>query len=245
MRSRLFTTAAVGSLALLAVGVANEDKKPESEPAAAAPAPTVELTKENISYAIGTMVGQSLKQQTIDVSKPDLMAGIEAIVDGKTPRLSQEQAMQVMQAFQSKAMAEQQAKASAEAGPMKEKAAAFLAENKKKKGVITTASGLQYEVIKEGKGDKPKASDTVKCHYHGTFVDGKVFDSSVERGQPAEFPLNGVIKGWTEGVPLMTIGSKYKFTIPYDLAYGAEGRPPTIPPASTLVFEIELLEIKK
>ena len=125
----------------------------------------------------------------------------------------------------------------------KEKGKAFLAENKKKEGVIETASGLQYKVVKMGTGPKPHETDKVKVHYHGTLIDGTVFDSSVERGEPIEFPLNGVIKGWTEGVQLMPVGSKFIFYIPSDLAYGDRDAGPTIKGGSTLIFEVELLEI--
>ena len=117
--------------------------------------------------------------------------------------------------------------------------------NGKREGVVTTESGLQYEVITEGKGPKPTAEDIVKCHYHGTLIDGTVFDSSVERGEPAEFPLNAVIKGWTEGLQLMPIGSKFIFYIPSDLAYGEASPSPLIKPNSTLIFEVELLDIRK
>ena len=122
---------------------------------------------------------------------------------------------------------------------------AFLAENKKKEGVMTTASGLQYKILKEGTGEKPKATDTVKVHYRGTTLDGKEFDSSYKRNEPATFPLNGVIKGWTEGLQLMKAGSKFEFVIPSELAYGKPGHPPSIPPDATLIFEVELLDIEK
>ncbi|MEM6916565.1 MAG: FKBP-type peptidyl-prolyl cis-trans isomerase, partial [Verrucomicrobiota bacterium] len=120
----------------------------------------------------------------------------------------------------------------------------FLDENAKKEGVEITESGLQYEVLEEGDGPKPSATDNVTVHYHGTLIDGTVFDSSVDRGSPASFPLNRVIPGWTEGVQLMPVGSKFRFTIPYDLAYGERGSPPKIEPYSTLIFEVELLEIE-
>ena len=119
----------------------------------------------------------------------------------------------------------------------------FLAENANKEGVTVTESGLQYEVINEGSGDKPKATSTVRTHYHGTLIDGTVFDSSYDRGQPAEFPVNGVIKGWTEALQMMTVGSKWRLAIPYDLAYGEQGAGAAIGPFSTLVFDVELLEI--
>jgi len=127
----------------------------------------------------------------------------------------------------------------------KKEGEAFLDENKKKDGVQVTASGLQYKVIQMGNGEKPTETSTVKVHYKGTLIDGKEFDSSYKRNQPAEFPLNQVIKGWTEGLQLMPVGSKFEFYIPYNLAYGEEGREPVIPPASVLIFEVELLDIVK
>lgn len=127
----------------------------------------------------------------------------------------------------------------------KEDGELFLAENAKQPGVIVTASGLQYQVIKEGVGPKPKPTDTVEVHYHGTFINNKTFDSSYNRGIPIQFPLNGVIKGWTEGLQLMSVGSVYKFFIPYQLAYGEKGYPGAIPPFSTLIFEVELLGISE
>ena len=126
----------------------------------------------------------------------------------------------------------------------KEEGEKFLAENQKREGVKVTASGLQYEVLEATLGQKPKATNTVKVHYEGTLIDGTVFDSSYKRGEPISFPLNGVIKGWTEGLQLMSIGSKYKFYIPYELGYGERGAGPSIPPFATLIFTVELLEIK-
>jgi len=156
--------------------------------------------------------------------------------------MSEEELMAAIQAF---AMA-QQAKMAAEAEAAAQASQNFLAENGQRAGVTTTASGLQYEVLEEGAagGAMPSESSNVTVHYHGTLVDGTVFDSSVERGQPASFPLNGVIPGWTEGVQLMKVGDKFRFTIPSDLAYGPNGAPPTIPPNATLIFDVELLEVQ-
>jgi FKBP-type peptidyl-prolyl cis-trans isomerase FklB len=150
-----------------------------------------------------------------------------------------------MQSKQQAKMLEEQKEMAAAAGKYKEEGKKYLAENGKRKGVATTASGLQYEVLKEGTGPKPAVTDSVNVHYHGTLIDGKVFDSSVERGEPTSFPLQGVIRGWTEGLQLMPVGSKWRFHIPSDLAYGDQAQGDDIPPGSTLIFDVELLGIVK
>ncbi|MBL9160896.1 MAG: FKBP-type peptidyl-prolyl cis-trans isomerase [Verrucomicrobiales bacterium] len=206
---------------------AQEAKKPES-------------LSERISYSYGLMIARQLSDRGIEIDQAQFMAAFQSVLEKKEPLLNEDEV--------SAAFSENQKMLDAKnvTGPDKEnldKGNAFLAENAKKEGVKTTASGLQYEVIKEGDGAKPKATDEVKVHYHGTLIDGKVFDSSVERGEPAEFPLNRVIPGWTEGVQLMSKGSKYRFFIPYDLAYGDRGAGADIKPYSALVFEVELLDI--
>jgi FKBP-type peptidyl-prolyl cis-trans isomerase len=243
---RILTITAAAVLASAGVTVAQDGaSKPEAKPAAepptaSAPAPT----PENVSYAIGTMIAGNLKQQGIKVDIAELSKGITDILEGKTPRLDQAQIQQVMGAFQQQQMKEQEEKSAASAGKNKEEGEAFLAKNGKREGVVTTASGLQYEILKKGDGKKPGATDKVKVHYHGTLLDGKVFDSSVERGEPISFPLDGVIKGWTEGVQLMPVGSKFKFFIPSNLAYGERGAGGDIGPGATLIFEVELLGIE-
>lgn len=193
-----------------------------------------------LSYAIGQQVGRQLKSSGFKFDQATLFASISEALEGKESKMT----IPEMQAALSKAGEAEMAKMEAEGKANLEKGAKFMAENKSKPGVKTTASGLQYQTLQPGKGKSPKATDTVRVHYTGTLIDGTKFDSSVDRGQPAEFPLNGVIRGWTEGLQLMKVGEKARFVIPSELAYGPQGRP-SIPPSSTLVFEVELLEIKK
>lgn len=196
--------------------------------------------KAKVSYTIGQQLGQQLKKSGLDIDADVLAASVSDVLNGKESRLKPED----MQAAMMKAQQAQVEKA-AEAGKAnREKGEKFLADNKAKAGIKTTASGLQYEVLTEGKGASPKATSVVKVHYTGTLTDGTKFDSSLDRGQPTEFPLNQVIKGWTEGIQLMKVGGKSKFYIPSDLAYG-QNSPPSIPPNSVLVFEVELLDIVK
>ena len=205
----------------------------------------LQLDSENakFSYAIGMDIGTSLKTLNSDLDREALIAAVNARLDGKPLKLSAEDAAKVKQAFFKKE-AEKRAKArKALAEKNKQEGAKFLEENGKKKGVTTTASGLQYEVLKVGHGSKPSASDKVTVNYKGTLIDGTEFDSSYRRGKPVTFPLNGVIKGWTEGVQLMNVGSKYRFVLPADLAYGEQGAGQKIAPNSVLIFEVELLSI--
>ena len=198
----------------------------------------VETQVDSVALSLGYSIGANLSQQFPDVN-PDLVAqGIVAAFKGEENPLfaSSEEADMAIRAYL-KGASDRKAEANLAEGET------FLAENAKKEGVTVTESGLQYEVMVEGDGEKPTAESTVKVHYHGTTLAGEGFDSSVDRGEPATFPLNGVIKGWTEGVQLMSVGSKYKFFIPADLAYGARGAGGKIGPNSTLIFEVELLEI--
>lgn len=196
--------------------------------------------KEKISYALGASNGEYLMQQGVEIDLNTFIKGFSEGYEGKN-QFTQEEMQKVFEEFQKMMMAKQNDATNNE----KAKGAAFLAENKKNPDVVETASGLQYKVVKMGTGAKPTATDKVKVHYHGTTIDGKVFDSSVERGEPITFPLNGVIKGWTEGVQLMPIGSKFIFYIPSDLAYGDRGAGQDIKPGATLIFEVELLDIEK
>ena len=159
-------------------------------------------------------------------------------------KLGDAEAQQIVQEFFAKQEEKQKAEAAEKGKAAKQDGEKFLAENGKKEGVITTASGLQYQVLREGNGQSPKATDTVECHYEGTLIDGTKFDSSYDRGQTATFPLNQVIAGWTEGLQLMKEGGKYRFFIPYELGYGERGAGASIPPFSTLVFDVELVSVK-
>jgi FKBP-type peptidyl-prolyl cis-trans isomerase len=192
-----------------------------------------------VSYCIGLSVADSLAQQELDTINPQVMA--EAIADvfqGKDLKYSPEQANEIIQGYIQELNA-------SKFNVYKEEGEAFLAENKKRPEVKTTASGLQYEVIEEGTGAKPTANDTVKVHYHGTLTDGTVFDSSVQRGLPATFGVHQVIKGWTEALQLMSVGSKYRLYIPQELAYGAHPHPGgAIKPFMALVFDVELIAIE-
>jgi FKBP-type peptidyl-prolyl cis-trans isomerase len=210
--------------------------------------------KKPAGYAMGIGLGQQFKNEDIAINADKLKAGMEratGAATGAEPYTKEEldAAMdgfnKLMQSKQQAKMAEEQKEMAAAAGKYKEEGQKYLADNGKRKGVTTTASGLQYEVLKEGTGPKPAVTDSVSVHYHGTLIDGKVFDSSVERGEPTSFPLQGVIRGWTEGLQLMPVGSKWRFHIPSDLAYGDQAQGDDIPPGSTLIFDVELLGIVK
>lgn len=193
---------------------------------------------DKISYALGLSLGQNLMGSGVEtLSYEDLAQGIKDVLEKRTPQIGYQEAQTVLNQF----FAELEQKI---AGAAKEAGEKFLAENAKREGVKTTASGLQYEVLEATIGQKPKATDKVKVHYEGTLADGTVFDSSYKRGEPITFGLNQVIKGWTEGLQLMSIGSKYKLYIPYQLGYGAQGAGAAIPPYSALIFTVELLGIE-
>lgn len=193
---------------------------------------------DSMAYSIGVSIGSNMKKDNLDSLNLDILKqAMAAALSGDTNlMISQFEAQGVIQKY----LAEQQSRKSED---NLAKCKKWLDENGKKSGVITTASGLQYEVVKEGTGPKPTINDTVKTNYHGTLIDGTVFDSSVDRGEPVEFPVNAVIKGWTEALQLMSVGSKYRLYVPSDLAYGDRGQGP-ITPNSALIFDLELLEIK-
>ena len=193
---------------------------------------------DKVSYALGLSLGQNMASSGVKtIEFDDLVAGMKAIMNKEKPAISFDEAQEVLNTF----FAELEAQV---AGKAKEEGEAFLAENAKREGVIVTASGLQYEVLTAAEGKKPKATDKVKVHYEGTLIDGTVFDSSYRRGEAISFGLNQVIKGWTEGVQLMSVGAKYKFFIPYNLAYGERGAGAQIPPYAALIFTVELLGIE-
>ena len=216
---------AAGSLALPLFG---QEKSPQ-----------LKDQKDKVSYSIGLNIGFNLNRQNVQINPDVLSAGIKDAIAGK-PQLTTDQVKEVMTTFEKDMQQKQKAAGEKNAS----EGAKFLEENKKKEGVKTTASGLQYKAIKEGTGAQPKATDTVTVNYRGTLINGTEFDSSYKRGEPASFPLNGVIKGWTEGLQLMKVGSKYQFFVPPNLAYGERTVGPDIAPNSTLIFEVELLDAK-
>jgi FKBP-type peptidyl-prolyl cis-trans isomerase FklB len=203
--------------------------------------------QDSASYSIGVDIGRNMKKQEIELDLNVLLAGMkDAMAAGGKIQLTDEQMQAVLQSFQAELMQKMQAKRAKESEEAIAQGKKFLEENAKKGDVKTTASGLQYKVIKANAGGKtPVDTSTVRVHYKGTLINGTEFDSSYKRGQPTEFPVNGVIKGWTEALKLMKTGEKYQLFIPADLAYGAQGAPPSIPGNSTLIFEVELLEIVK
>jgi len=209
-------------------------------PGIAMSAAPLKTQKQKFSYTIGFQVGMDFKRKGLDLDTEALLQAIRDVQEGKQPRLTQEQMQQALTNYKT----ELDAKRKELADTNLKLSQAFLDQNKTKKGVKVTASGLQYEVFKAGSGAKPKATDSVEVHYHGTLIDGRVFDSSVNRGQTVTFPLNGVIKGWQEALQMMKKGAKWKVAIPPDLAYGPMGSPPVIAPNMALVFEIELVDIK-
>ncbi len=224
---------------------AAQPAKPAAQPAAA-PAQQAgkpESVQDRASYVIGYNLGRTLKQNDVNANSDLIVKGLRDGMTGANGMLTDAEMQSTMQEFQKQVQEQQEAKQKVVGEKNKTEGEAFLAKNKAKAGVKTTASGLQYEVEKEGTGPTPKATDTVTVNYKGTLMDGTTFDSSYDRGQPATFVLNQVIAGWTEGVQLMKVGSKYKFYIPSALGYGDKGAGATIGPNSPLIFEVELLSI--
>lgn len=235
MRLRSFIYASALVLTVGAAGCQNSGTKGE---------PKLTNKNDSVSYALGVLIGENNKQQMKSApggdqfNKDILVAAFQKAFKGDSVQIKAEKANGIIQAFFAEVSA-------AEGSKTLQAGEEFLAANKTKSGVVTLPSGLQYEIIKVGTGAKPTTEDQVKCHYHGTTIDGKVFDSSVDRGEPAVFPVGGVIPGWTEALQLMPVGSKWKLYIPGALAYGERSPSADIKPNSVLIFEVELLEIVK
>lgn len=220
-----------------------QTKKPATKPVTKTtqkPTFMLKTQADKFSYAVGLNIAQGIKQQGFadSVNVAALARALEDAIKGKTPLLSDQEAQMIIQSY----FQAQQSKAGGKNSVEGQK---FLEDNKKKPGVVVLPSGLQYQVLKEGNGEIPKATDKVTTHYHGTLINGEVFDSSVDRGQPASFPVNGVIQGWQEALQLMKVGSKWKLFVPSELAYGNQGAGPKIGPGTTLIFEVELISIDK
>lgn len=197
-----------------------------------------------LSYALGLGIGRQLAQMGAeDLNIDDFSQAIKDILTGKEPQVSNQEAQKLVTTFFEEQEAKQRAAAAEKYKDNKEKGEAWLANKAMEEGVVALPSGLLYQVLNEGSGKKPTAADTVECHYEGRLIDGTVFDSSYKRGESATFPLNGVIAGWTEGVQLMSEGAKYRFFIPYQLAYGERGAGQAIPPFAALVFDVELIKV--
>lgn len=192
---------------------------------------------DKVSYALGIGIGRQLADMGANgIVTEDFAAAMKDVLTGAQLQIDETEAQAMVQEYLQKKGEERLKNVKAEGE-------AFLADNAKKEGIVTLPSGLQYQVLQEGNGKSPKATDQVKCHYEGTLINGKVFDSSYHRGEPATFPLNGVIAGWTEGLQLMKEGAKYRFFIPFNLAYGTRGAGQDIPPYATLIFDVELIEV--
>ena len=199
---------------------------------------------DKVSYALGMGIGRQLSDMGAEsLNIDDFAQAIKDVLAGGKTQLDAYEAQAIVQEFFQKQEEKQRASAAERHKELKAQGEQYLAENGKKDGVVTLPSGLQYQVLQEGNGRKPKATDQVKCHYEGMLVDGTLFDSSIQRGEPATFPLNGVIAGWTEGLQLMQEGAKYRFFIPYHLGYGERGAGASIPPFAALVFDVELIEV--
>lgn len=204
----------------------------------------MKVDMEKVSYILGQSIGGDFKRQAFDIHVETFVDSFKAAFAGEPSKMRVGEMQQVMEGFKNAVQAGQQAANAGRAEANVEKGRAFLAENKTKEGIIETASGLQYRVIKEGEGKTPRATDTVETHYEGKTIDGTVFDSSIKRGTPVSFPVNGVIQGWQEALQLMKEGATYELFIPFDLAYGENGAGSAIGPYETLIFEVELLKVK-
>ena len=199
---------------------------------------------DKVSYALGLGIGQQLSQMgASELNIDDFAQAIKDVIAGAELKVQHREAQQIVQDYFAQQEKKINAQRAEQGKAQKEAGEKYLVENAKKEGVVTTASGLQYKVLTEGSGKQPTAKDTVMCHYEGFLIDGTVFDSSVQRGEPATFPLQQVIAGWTEGLQLMKEGAKYRFFIPYRLGYGEGGAGASIPPYATLIFDVELIQV--
>ena len=213
--------------------------------ASAQESPVLKNQKDKVSYVIGMEIGNNFKKQSIDIDPEILARGIKDALSGRKPLVTEQDAKETMAAFQKEMMAKHAETMKGVGEKNRKEGEAFLVENKKKEGVKTLPSGLQYKVVKVGTGKKPKSADTVTVNYRGTLIDGTEFDSSYKRGQPATFPVSGVIPGWTEALQLMEEGAKWQVIVPSKLGYGERGAGPTIGPNATLIFEIELISVQE
>jgi len=222
-----------------------ESSAPKTGPTSAAkPSQLLQTQKDKVSYALGMNLGINLHRQSVEVDPAILTQGLKDALAGGSTQMTDDEARTTLTQLQEELRKKQEAKMQQAGDENKKEGDAFLAANKTKEGVITLPSGLQYKILKAGTGPMPVATDSVVCNYRGTLIDGKEFDSSYKRGQPATFPVNGVIKGWTEALQLMPVGSKWQLFVPSDLAYGARGAGADIAPNATLIFEVELLSIQ-
>ena len=223
---------ALGVFLFMAQGNAEEEGAPRNE-------------KEKLSYSIGMEIGKNFKKQSIDVDPEVLLKGIQHAISGSKALMTDQEVRETLTAFQKERRAKQEEEMRELGEKNRKEGEAFLAANKEKEGVKTLPSGLQYKVIKPGTGKKPKSTDTVTTHYRGTLIDGTEFDSSYKRGQPATFPVKGVIPGWTEVLQLMKEGAKWQLFVPPNLAYGERGAGHAVGPNATLIFEVELISIQE
>ena len=235
-----------GLALLIYFGLAAQAKKNANPTHSSAPQPSLKSQDDSISYAIGLSVANFFRQQNVQHVNTSLVEkAINDIMKSGSPLLNEQQANSVIMACMNKAQVEKNKESEAQAEVNKKTGEAFLNENKSKPGIVTLPSGLQYEVLTEGTGAKPAATDKIKCHYQGTLIDGTIFDSSIQRGEPLQIQVDQVIPGWTEALQLMPVGSKWRLFIPSNLAYGDRQAGALIKPGSTLIFDVELLEIVK
>jgi FKBP-type peptidyl-prolyl cis-trans isomerase len=256
MKATLTATTTLLAAGLMLAGTALAQQTPAAKSPTTAPtqkapaaksttsAPVLKTQEDKVSYAIGISIARSLKRDSLDVEPAILMRGLKDELAGGSLLMTDDEAKAAIATVQKEAREKQETKMKIAGEENKKQGEAFLAANKSKEGVVALPSGLQYKIEKQGDGPKPLATDTVECNYRGTLIDGKEFDSSYKRGTPASFPVGGVIKGWTEILQLMPVGSKYQVFIPAELAYGARGAGADIGPNSTLIFDVELLSIK-